>query len=89
MIPQKSFKFSPILFPTKTEQAIEILSSVFDENEISFSIYKNSAEAYIVHDFGFHSAEEYPEFSVKIETVSKVFEALKIPYNFGFLSHGE
>jgi len=88
-ISQKKFKFSPILFPTKTEQAIEILSSVFDENEISISVYKNVVEAYIVHDFGFSSSEEFPEFSQKLNTVCKVFEALNIPYNFGYLSHGE
>ena len=87
MIPQKKFKFSPILFPQKTEEAISILSSVFcTENEISF--YKN-VEAYIVHDFGVSSSEEFPEFSLKIKTVCKVFEALKIPYNFGYLSHDE
>jgi hypothetical protein len=88
MIPQKSFKFSPLLFPQKTEEAISILSSVFcTENEISISVYKN--EACIVHDFGFSSSEEFPEFSQKLNTVCKVFEALNIPYNFGYLSHGE
>ena len=41
MIPQKKFKFSPILFHQKTEEAISILSSVFcTENEISFYITK-------------------------------------------------